>query len=65
MARANKLHIHCDVIHPESGEVLAERGDVLLTHTPRAQHILDVARAHHYSIIDHGKHIYVYEVADA
>lgn len=45
MARAKRLHIHTDVIHPESGEVLAEPDDVLFTHTPRAQHVLAVAKA--------------------
>lgn len=53
MARAKRLHIHCDVVHPESGEVLAEPDDELFTHTPRAQHVLDVAKAHpnHYAVI--------------
>lgn len=57
MARAKRLYIHCDVVHPESGEVLAEPDDVLFTHTPRAQHVLAVAKAHpeHYAVI-HDEH---------
>lgn len=41
-----KLHVHCDVIHPESHLVLAEPGDVFVLPNPVAAHILDVAEAH-------------------
>lgn len=41
-----KLSIRCDVVHPKSGEVLAEQGDVLDVHTPRGQHVLAVAWAY-------------------
>ena len=43
-----KLHIHCDVIHPESGEVLAEPHARFLLPDPRGEHILAVAEAHPY-----------------
>lgn len=42
----HKLHIYCDVIHPESGEVLAEPGDVFVLPNPVVAHILAVAEAH-------------------
>ena len=47
-----KLHIHCDIVHPESGEVLAENRDKFLLPHPKAEHILDIAEAHplHYHI---------------
>lgn len=41
--RVRKLHIHCDVVHPESGEVLAGADDVFVLPNPVAEHILDVA----------------------
>jgi hypothetical protein len=40
------LLIHCDVIHPDSGEVLAEKGDAFDIASPRAQLILSVVNAH-------------------
>lgn len=55
------LFIHCDVIHPESGEVLAEPGGMLDAATPRAQRVLSVAEAYpcHYAITEFsdGTHI--------
>lgn len=47
------LHIYdVDIVHPESGEVLAECGDVLDTQSPRAKHVIAIALAYpdHYSI---------------
>lgn len=41
-----KLHIRCDVVHPETGEVLAEADDVFVLPNPVAEHILAVAKAH-------------------
>lgn len=47
------LHIYdVDIVHPESGEVLAECGEVLDAQSPRAKHALAVARAYpdHYFV---------------
>lgn len=53
MTHAKRLYIHCDVVHPESGEVLAEPDDVFVLPHPVAEHILDVAKAHptHYDTV--------------
>lgn len=40
------VHIFTDVVHPESGEVLAEFGDVLSTRAPRARHVLAIVAAY-------------------
>jgi len=44
--RGNTLYVHCDVVHPDSGEVLAEPSDMLDISSLRAQHILAVCKAH-------------------
>ena len=40
------LFIHCDVVHPESGEVLAEYGEVYNAQSPRARRVLAVCAAY-------------------
>jgi len=36
------LFVQCDIVHPESGEVIAEPGKALNVSSPRAQHVLAV-----------------------
>lgn len=47
------VHVYTDVVHPASGEVLAEWGDVLDAATPRAKHVLAVVAAYadHYHLV--------------
>lgn len=47
------LHIHdVDIVHPDSGEVLAECGEVLNAQSPKAKHVLAIAAAYpdHYFV---------------
>ena len=45
-SRKRTLFIYCDVIHPDSGEALAEPDDTFVLPNPVAAHILDVVNAH-------------------
>lgn len=57
------LHIYdVDIVHPESGEVLAECGEMLDAQSPRAEHVLAVAWTypdHYFAYTDENEDIVV------
>lgn len=58
------LYIYTDVIHPESGEVLAEDDDVLNEETPHAKHVLAIAEEyddHYLMYIDGNGDTWIYD----
>ena len=55
------VRCHCDVIDPDSGEVVAEAGDVEDDRSPKAKHVLAIVvtnpNIYEYCLLDDGVHI--------